>query len=939
MAADDAQAPQAAQAPATEEIVVTGSRIIRDGYEAPTPVSVLSAEALAAQSSTGNIADTINTMPVFANSTSPTSTAGVPSFGTNGINSLNLRNLGVNRTLVLLDGQRVSPVLSNGTVDIDNFPQGLISRVDVVTGGASAVYGSDAVAGVVNFILDKNFVGVKGEVSGGITGFGDDQSFLVQLSGGMPFAGDRGHILIAGEIMHNNGVLLGAGGRRWSFADVGLVENPAYNATCGCPEIITRPHVYFDNATHGGIIISGPLKGTAFGQNGVPYQFNYGIIGSPGDPFMQGGDWQSTLTTEQANSLDTDITRQTAYFRASYDLTDNVNVYASASWGATTSVADAFPHYSAGTAGPVILSGNPFIPATIQAQMTALKIPQFQVGTMNWDMGAVWSHVVRAVNRYSFGANGKVDAFDTPWTWNAYLNYGYTRTSYYDNNVEDTARLKQAEDAVLNANGQIVCRVALTNPNTGCVPWNPLGVGVNDPNGAAKKWIFGAGFTNEHIGQTAVGASITGEPFSDWAGPVSVALDAEWRRDSALGKPNATSIAAGWRSGNYGPIDAHRQVIEGAGEVVVPLAKNTSFAEQWDLNAGVRGTNYSYSGYVTTWKAGTTYAPIADVRLRATRSRDIRAPSLNEAFGLGNNGLGSSPDPFTNSSPTFSRPIVGNPNLQPEKADSTDVGVVFQPRFLPDFSFSVDYWNIDLKSAIVQIPQGTILNLCYTGNQQFCSYITRTPIPGAPPTAYPPVTVIQLSFFNAAVQTVRGLDFESSYKFALGDLVQSWNGNITLHGNASVNIKNYTNNGFSPPTDNVGQVGAQPYWRINASVNYTLDAFSTTFTARAFSAGHRNNTYVECTTGCPVSTANFPTIDSNYAPGAFYLDASFNYTFTVGDNTRLQTFLNIKNLMDKDPGYIPQRGLGGLPQNSFPTSIGYYDTLGRVFRAGVKFKM
>ncbi|MGZ6010087.1 MAG: TonB-dependent receptor domain-containing protein, partial [Rhizomicrobium sp.] len=237
--------------------------------------------------------------------------------------------------------------------------------------------------------------------------------------------------------------------------------------------------------------------------------------------------------------------------------------------------------------------------------------------------------------------------------------------------------------------------------------------------------------------------------------------------------------------------------------------------------------------------------------------------------------------------------------------------------------------NIDLTGSIAMIGTDTVLLLCYQGQRQFCDNITRTN--GA-------VTQIALSYFNLAAQTTRGIDFESRYRFSLTDIDPAWAGEVALRGNATVNLKNYINDGLSPPTNDVGtaRFGAAPYWRLSASATYTYDALQASLTARAFSAGHLNNTWIECTSGCPPTTAANPTIDSNRAPGALYFDSSVSYAFQASD-AHLQAFFNIKNLLDRAPGYEPMRGFG-LPYNAFPTDS-MYDELGRVFRVGIRFAL
>jgi outer membrane receptor protein involved in Fe transport len=277
--AGPSQAATAAQlAETVDEIVVTGTRIIREGYAAPTPLSVIDKAALENRADP-NLAVLIAEMPAFSgNGPGSTNSTSLGQSG-NGQSNVNLRNLGALRTLVLLDGYRtVGSSASGQNVDISSYPQQLVSRVEVVTGGASAVYGSDAVAGVVNFILDKKFNGVKADVSTGVTSYGDGANYSVKMSGGFGFAGGRGHVLLSGETERNFGSD-GDGGRAWNREGVQVFTNPTYTATNGEPNLLLMSHVGITGGTNGGIVVSaGALKGVAFGQGGLPYQFQLGTL-------------------------------------------------------------------------------------------------------------------------------------------------------------------------------------------------------------------------------------------------------------------------------------------------------------------------------------------------------------------------------------------------------------------------------------------------------------------------------------------------------------------------------------------------------------------------------------------------------------------------------------------------------------------------------------
>ena len=924
-----------------QEVVVTGTRIIRDGYQAPTPLTVVTAEALAAGTATANLADTLNTMPVFANSQSPASAVSGVSGGTQGLNVLNLRGMGGTRTLTLLDGQRSVPALFSGEVDVNNFPQQLIARVETVTGGGSAVYGSDAVAGVVNFILDKKYVGIKGEVSGGVTTYGDDRNYKVSLASGFAFSGDRGHVLLSGEMADRDGVTPGDGGRKWNYKGWGIMTNPLYGTGPGLstsvPEQLVRDKISLSNATHGGIIVSGPLKGIAFGAGGVPYAFNYGPLTR--DPWMQGGDWQSTeIRHDRSGTLEPQNIRHNAFFRTSYDVTDDLNIYAQATWGDNKTYTATWPPFQAGN-GATILSGNPFIPATVQAQMTALNLTSFRIGSMNYDMPTVGNRAKRITNRYVLGAEGKFDAFENTWSWNGYFQLGKTRAATDVIDVLNLTRWNLATDAVRAPNGSIVCRSTLTNPLNGCSPWNNLGVGVNDV--ASLKYITGLTHVNQSIRQSVFAGSVQGEPFSTWAGPVSVALSAEHRDEKGLGKPDPITGTFTWFAGNFASFTGKNSVTEGAAETVVPLAKGAEWADSLDVNAAIRVTDYKLSGMVTTWKVGAVYVPIPDVKFRGTASRDIRAPNFNELFNVASSGFRSAFDPFTNTTPQFFGENKGNPNLKPEKGDTYEFGVVLSPTFLPGFTASVDYWNIKLADAIGSAGDNLVLLYCFQGRQEFCSAITRDP--AVAPATIGVINKLTQQPFNLASQQKAGIDVEGSYGFSLSDMVSDWGGDISLRSQWTFYTKSTTDDGLGAgPYSTLGNAGqlftGPPRWRQTTTVNYSLDALRTSLTFRAQSAGQIDNRYIVCSSACPVSGAIAKTIESNYIPSTFWVDASVAYVWEIGES-EVETFFNVRNLLNTDPGIVPQGPTDFT--YVFPTSktSSGFDVLGRVMRAGVRFKM
>lgn len=921
-----------------EEVVVTGTRIVREGYEAPTPLTVVGAEALERNASS-NLTTLLATMPALAGTFTSASSTAFLSQGLAGIQSLNLRSLGSNRVLVLLDGQRTVGSTYAGAVDVGNFPSQLMQRVDVVTGGASAVYGSDAVTGVVNFVLDREFTGVKGELSGGLTNYGDDRNYEVELSAGFGFAGGRGHVLVSGQHTYNSGIQ-GDGGRKWNREGWATYANPNYSPTNGQPQILLVPNTSFATATAGGIVVAGPLKGTAFGADGSPYQFTYGSL--VGASLMTGGDASSNYIT-QYHDFDPRQSNDNLFTRISYDLTDEINAFVQYSFSQNSNSANNFAAYLLGTPTAYLIQiDNPYLAPSVRAAMAARNVTSIPIGSWNDDMPRTGGFNTRITNRFNAGLDGVLPAFGTDWNWNAYFSYGATKISLHNNAVL-RSRYSLAIDAVVNpANGQIVCRSTLTDSTNGCKPWNALGVGVNANNAASFNYMTGdGGFLHGVNSQQTVAASISGEPLSNWAGPVSLAMSVEHRVEEIDAKADQYSSAGLRAVGNFSSLAGKQSVTEGALESIVPLVNGTSWAENWELSLAVRFTDYELAGYVTTWKVGTTYSPIDDIKFRLTRSRDIRAPNIQEQFAAPSyQAIGSQLiDRFLNNANTPGGTLYvtgGNIGLVPEKADTTGVGVVLSPRFIEGFTASVDYWDINLKGAIQSIAPQQVIDTCFTGQRpDLCASIIRDPASGT-------ISNVLVSPINLAVQNVRGIDVEASYRLPVSTLISDWDGDLSLHGLMTFYLRDYLLTPLATGIDVAGQNGPglatnlngsyPPNWQLTATGTYQLDNLSTSLTARAFSSGVVDNRYIECTSGCPTSTVNNPTTNRNHIPGAFYLDANVSYKFDVSEATTADVFFSVANIFNKGVPPVPSSG-------TTYASLVPFDVYGTVYRAGIRFRM
>lgn len=929
------QPTQVSQTGPVEEIVVTGTRVVRDGYEAPTPLTVVGIEQVQS-AATNRLIDSLTSLPSFAGNYTPQSSAQNVSTGNAGTASVNLRNLGTTRTLVLVNGQRSVPSTITGLVDINTVPDQLVQRIDVVTGGASAAYGSDAVSGVVNFVLDTKFTGVKGEASGGVTTYGDDRQWRVAVTAGTAFAGDRGHFIVSGSISHQDGIL--DGGRAWNNTGLQIITNPTYGTGTGkstsVPQFLLLSQVAASNATPGGIIASGPLKGIAFGPGGQPYQFNYGSIVSGIN--MSGGDWLTSNLHTVGQSIDPAQGQKNLFLRASYEIADGIEVYVQSNWNEYTYISYPYPNDNY-FGGLTIATDNAFLPAAVRTQAQALGLTNIEIGTSLTDLGPDVVINRHKLLRNVFGATGKFEVFNASWTWNAYYQTGVSMSSESSGNDLILPAFTQAVDAVQAPNGSIVCRTALTSPNNGCVPYNVFGTGVI--SSAAQTYVTGVSHRNERFVQNVEAASVSGEPFSSWAGPVSLALGIEHRSEKATGSSTPLDVQRVFLAGNFLPTFGEYSVTEGFVETVVPLAKDTVWARSLDLNAAVRGTSYSTAGYVTTWKVGATYKPIDDLTFRATQSRDIRAPNLSELFNSGLVAAGIVVDTGRSGQPIgYQSTTGGNVGLKPEKADTTGIGMVIQPQFFPGFSASADYWNIDLSSAIGSFNAQNIVDLCSQGNATFCQAINN----GQPLNPIGGVTInkIKIQPFNLAQQLVRGVDLEASYRAQLDTINADWVGNVSLRLLSTFFIKNYTNNTLTVPTNTAGQNagGGPPDYRMTVSASYSNEAITATITDRIVSAGVYDNSYVVCTSGCPVSTVANRTVNANSIAGAMYWDLALGYKFVNEGPNNAEVFLNIRNITNKDPVLVAG-GPSGVPFDTVTTNSSNYDTLGRVFRAGIRFKM
>jgi outer membrane receptor protein involved in Fe transport len=947
----------------TGDIMVTGTRIVRDGYQAPTPLTVLTRDEIENTSPSNNIADFVNQLPSLAGSTRPSNSRLNLSSGQAGINALNLRNLGEVRTLVLLDGRRSVASTITGLVDVNTMPQLLIDRVEVVTGGASATYGSDAVGGVVNFILNKKFEGFKVQADSGITTYGDGFNYSFGAAGGMSFAGGRGHVLLSGEIAHRDGIF--QVDRPWNHTGFVRIQDPTWTANSTTPQFLVRTMVGAANSTPGGLITANTvlagsglsannLRGVYFDQGGSIQQFQYGALtfpnpgGAAAPTLTQGGSWQVNDSGRRIG-LDPEDDRHGVFGRLSFEVADNVEIFAEGSYNWQEVLFNAGPNLATGI---TIQRDNAFLINAFNAAGRSLTgINTVTLATTAADLPFRAANNRRKVQRYVIGAQGDFEFMRDRATWDVYAQYGRADLREQLRNIMHTQRMLNATDAVFsvagNTSSPIVCRInADANPNNNdpaCVPLNRLGISVATP--AAIDYVLGDPYRDEIVEQYVAGANFSFSPFATWAGNVTVAVGGEYRKEQIKGfvptefQPVVSTNAQGqlvtanaWSVGNYLPTNGEYDVKEAYFETVVPLGFGLEF------NGAVRATDYSSSGYVTTWRAGATWQPIEDIRLRVTRSRDIRAPNLNELFQAGTANSDSVSNPFFpgagplgntyGASISYSQNATGNPGLSVEKADSWNIGGVISPRFLPGFSASVDYFRIEMEDVIDILTAQNIINFCAQGNQDFCAAISQDPNNATR-------ILFRNQPFNFASKLVRGVDFEASYRRRLDEMFGGGDGSLTLRGLATHYIDNITDFGIpgQVPLNSAGVNGGQystPSWIFRASATYDTPTFAVTATGRGVSAGKYRADQIECLTNCPLSTTARPTTDDNTVSGTFYVDLNTTVKFDVGGEGDGEFFINVTNLFNKGALKLPETGLAA---NST-----YSDLLGRTFRVGIRIQ-
>ncbi len=883
-------APEGAVTPEDSELItVTGSRI-KGNFEAPTPVLAIGTE-LIDQRGTTNVANVINEIPAFTGTLTPASTN--LNSRQNGVNVVDLRGLGTNRNLVLVNGRRSTPFDEFENVDLNVVPSLAIEKVDVVTGGASAAYGSDAISGVINLVYNERLDELKLNAQYGIADRGDAQNLRLSAAYGTFFSEGRGHFLIAADYDDNKGIPQ-ASARGWQRRSPAIVANPADTGPSdGIPEFMFVDNAVLFIASPNGVTLpGGPTGNLEFFPDGLA---RTRILGDIGGTFMSGGSG-SRLGDQSALFVPTE--RFNVMTAARYEVADGVEVFGEASFARSKSrgaLVNAF------TFGEIVITpDNPYLPADVAALGES-----FALFRTFEEFDPITSASLTENMRFVGGLKGE---FGSNWSWEVSGQYGQTDFSNKQYNNLLVGNLLRAADAV-EVGGNIVCRVNADadplNNDSSCVPINLFGKG--SPSAGAIDYITDTGISKTRIKQTVFSGQIGGELFEGWAGPILATVGGEYRKQTLNRTVNAPNDNEEFRIVNAQPLKGKYDVTEGFVEVAVPLLAGE---QRLDFNGAARYTHYSTMGNVVTWKAGLTFEPIDILRFRGTISRDIRAPSIGETFVETVLLFGNLSNPFDSSSGTslVRVPLSGNPNLSEETATTKTVGAVLT---LGGFRTSLDFWDINLKDAIGALSPQDVVNRCFNGETAICSLITFGPGDS--------LYEVRQQNLNLGTFKLRGLDFEARYTTALGD------GTLNLGAVATYLIHKKIAPDGGVPLDVAGEVGGRnaggmPDFKATLSAGYDAERWGAFVQARYIDGG-----YYDITFG-PEQLSKA----ENKIGSVVYVDLSVKYKLQ-GIGTATEVYAGVDNLFDKTPPIIPADFISNAATNA---SI--YDVIGRKFHVGVR---
>ncbi|MEV4780179.1 TonB-dependent receptor domain-containing protein [Burkholderia sp. LMU1-1-1.1] len=758
-----AHAQEAASEP-IQKVQITGSRISSPNADSPSPLQILTSADIAASGAV-NLQDLMQKNPTMGVPTlSRTNSNFLTSGG--GVSTVNLRNLGDSRTLVLVNGRRfVSGVPGDTAVDLNTIPIDFIERVELLTGGASATYGSDAVAGVVNIILKRNFNGILIDGSAGRAWEkNDDQKRKLALTFGTSSADGASNIMghfgysKQGAVMSKDRARLGSAVDQTSLGasstgdtkDLFTPLSPFYSGIAPQGRFFLADGSTFTYDRNGNVIpwsTNGTATRAATGFNRSEYR----TIAVPTERFLFATNGNLAIN-ENHN----------AFFEGTYAQTKvstNIEPYPMTS-------ADIYKNNGGQVPAESLINGvkvrNPLVPQNLfdgSEDTDGDGLRDYNFNRRLAEFGPRHANVDRSTLRLATGLKG---TFLTDWNYDAFVSYGHTTESQNSTGQINTLTARSALEAIPNPDGGVMCADPVARAQ-GCVPLNVFGFNTISPE--ALKYVTAPGSLSTAITQKIAGATVSGDIFELPAGKIGIAAGYEWRSEESSSVADPLT-QAGLNAGNaIPPTYGKFNVREAFAETRVPLLKDQPFAKALDFRGSFRHGDYSTVGSTNSWNAGFEWAPVSDVKFRGTRAVSTRAPNINELYsppsqdfpsGLVDPCIGvtaSSSDarsvacraaPGVNANIAANGGVFaqsqsdqqgisgynrGNPDLGAEKGRSSTVGVVITPRSIPmlsKFTFTADYFKINISEAIVSTPRQYSLAQCYGGgNPSYCSFITR----------------------------------------------------------------------------------------------------------------------------------------------------------------------------------------------------------------------
>ncbi len=950
-----------------DAIVITGSRISRRDYSSESPIFTIGSAAIAATGQP-SLDRVIGQMPQFEAAQGAAEVGDVQGsvgFG-GGASYSDLRGIGRNRSLVLLDGHRLVPSTPDGAIDLNTIPISLIENVEVITGGASAAYGSDAIAGVANFKLRRRFTGFELNAQGGASTRGDGATAQVSGILGGNFAEGRGHAMIAFEYGKRNAV---SGSQRSFFTQ------PAVRFLARPPEGIiyaggfgtgaTAPSIAAVNAVLAGYPGTtpypgaGPYKG-AIGVNTdgsiftsvVPASLgcvqNYKGVGSVVGAQISPSCTQAGVILGNYFAVQTPLTRYNAYGSADYKLTDHLTVYGQFNFAESHSLDQTSPG-STKTNNTIelyvpvrnqFIQSNPALLSLINSAYGGVAPPGAQVGVSKLLFG--WGNRVQTFNYdvWQALAGVKGDIPGTRFTFDLYGSFG--RSTYAS---------KATGDISISA-----INTVFANEGVGGCTYNPFG--LQSVSSACRTYAGRTDNTTSSLDATDIELSLEGPLFTLPGGEVKIAAGADYRRSSFDYQPDSLFITGDTLSyGTATPAHGTQDAKELFGELLLPFLSDQRFAQDLSLDLGYRYSKYNTFAGKSTWKADLSWTVVKGLRLRGGYAFAFRAPSLADLYNgvsIGNQSLnggdpcdilssyraggnggkvqalcaaqstaaGSATYSFGGANVTVPVQTGGNSLLRPETARTWSVGAVVSP--VRGLNLSIDYYNLTVSGAISSLSSGQILANCYGGianpsfaaSNPFCQRIVRDANSGQ-------ISLLTSGVFNFNKFDVAGIDFQLDYRFDLDQVGLPHSAGALQVGSIATYLSKYT---VTPadgtaPTRYAGAISdtfvtsdgenlySHPRWKANSYLTYLNGPFVGTVRWR----------YIGPMANLDAPTQPVPTIS--------YFDADIHYTI----NKMLTVSAGIVNIGDRQPPFISTLELR--------TDAATYDVIGRTFFLSAKVKL